>query len=96
VTPEQYVQHMVEHNHLPELMAEIRRAKALAQVVENAVVTDASGERVELRRLLPDGTYADEADDAGTDDEPTPAVDAAAAVIGSTDFLVEAETPADQ
>jgi trigger factor len=97
VTPEQYVQHMMEHNHLPELMAEVRRAKALAQVVEDAVVTDASGDRVELKRLLPDGTYADVSDDSddSDDSESTPTVDAAAAVIGSTDYLVETEAPAD-
>jgi trigger factor len=99
VTPEQYVQHIMEHNHLPELMAEVRRAKALAQVVENAAVTDAAGDPVELKRLLPDGTYAEPVEDAdGGDGEgaPAPAVDAAAAVIGSTDYLVETEAPADE
>jgi trigger factor len=91
VTPEQYVQHVMEHNHVPELVAEIRRGKALAQVVESAAVTDSSGERVELRRLLPDGTYADPAyaaDDASAESP----VDAAAAVLASTDYLVEADT----
>lgn len=106
VKPEQYVQHVTEHNQVPELVAEIRRGKALAQVVETSVVTDASGNRVELKRLLPDGTYAEVAEEAEVDDdvsgEPAadpglPAVqsvDAAAAVIGSTDYLVEGDAPA--
>ena len=34
---------MFEHNHIPELVAEIRRGKALAQIVESATVTDGSG-----------------------------------------------------
>ncbi len=70
VSPEQYVQHMVEHNHVPELVAEVRRGKALALIVESATVTDASGNRVELQRLQPDGTYAEEnaTEDAESDD----------------------------
>jgi trigger factor len=95
VTPEQYVQHIMEHNHLPEVMAEVRRAKALARVVENATVTDAAGEVVELKLLLPDGTYAEAVEGDG-DGVPAPAVDAAASVIGSTDYLDEAEAPADE
>jgi trigger factor len=99
VTPEQYVQHVMEHNQVPELVSEIRRGKALAQVVEDAVVTDGSGNRVELKRLLPDGTYADvgEGDDGeerSDGDLPTvPSVDAAAAVIGSSDYLIEGDDP---
>ncbi len=92
VTPEQYVQHLMEHNHLPELMAEVRRAKALAHVVESAIVTDAAGNPVELRRLLPDGTYAEPVDGEGEETgEVAPSVDAAAAVIGSADYLVETD-----
>jgi trigger factor len=58
-TPEEYVKHVMEHNHVPELVAEIRRGKALAHVVESATVRDASGNVVELKTLQPDGTYAD-------------------------------------
>ncbi|HJQ04984.1 MAG TPA: trigger factor, partial [Nocardioides sp.] len=59
--PQEFVNHMLEHNHVPEMVAEIRRGKALAQLVEGAVVKDASGNVVELKTLLPDGTYADPA-----------------------------------
>jgi trigger factor len=59
--PQEFVNHMVEHGHLPELVQEIRRGKALALVVEGATVTDASGNPVELKNLRPDGTIgADE------------------------------------
>jgi len=59
--PQAYAQHVMEHNHLPQLISEVRRGKALAMIVESAVVTDASGNRVELKRLQSDGTYTDEA-----------------------------------
>jgi trigger factor len=61
-TPEEYVKHAVEHNHVPELLAEVRRGKALAHVVESATVTDTAGNVVELKTLQPDGTYADPAE----------------------------------
>ena len=56
---------MFEHNHIPELVQEIRRGKALASLVESAVVTDAAGQVVELANLRPDGTIGtpDEASD---------------------------------
>ena len=61
--PQEYVQHMVEHNHLPELVSEVRRGKALALVVEQATVTDESGNHVELKNLQPDGTIGEPADE---------------------------------
>lgn len=63
--PQSYIQHVVEHNHVPELMAEIIRAKALASLVEAATVKDASGNVIDLAALRGDGTVADEADEAG-------------------------------
>ncbi len=67
--PQEYVQHMVEHNHLPELVSEVRRGKALALVVEKAVVTDESGNHVELKNLRPDGTIGEPADEVEESDE---------------------------
>jgi len=49
----------VENNLVPSLVSEVVRGKALAYLVENAKVTDASGNTVELKTLQPDGTYAD-------------------------------------
>ncbi len=69
VQPEQYVQHIMEHGHIGEVVTEVRRSKALAEVVESASVVDESGNPVELKRLLPDGTYSDEvASDAAAED----------------------------
>jgi trigger factor len=57
--PQEFANHMFEHNHVPELVAEIRRGKALATIVESAVVKDASGNEVELKNLRPDGTIGE-------------------------------------
>ncbi len=62
--PQEFANHMFEHNHIPELVQEILRGKALATVVESATVKDASGNVVELARLRPDGTLADESDES--------------------------------
>ena len=85
--PQEFVNHMFEHNHIPELVQEIRRGKALARIVETATVTDASGNVVELKNLRPDGTIGEPVDESeqegdeevtavaepATGDEPTPA-----------------------
>jgi trigger factor len=60
--PQEFANHMFEHNHIPDLVAEIRRGKALAQIVESATVTDGSGNTVDLKNLRPDGTLGDPAD----------------------------------
>lgn len=62
--PNSYIQHIMEHNHVPEMVSEVLRGKALASLVESAKVTDKSGNVIELSKLRADGTYADEADDA--------------------------------
>ena len=67
--PQEFANHMFEHNHVPELVQEIRRGKALARIVESATVTDASGNVVELKNLRPDGTIGEpEAEVDSTDD----------------------------
>ena len=43
VSPDQFAQHAVENNLVPSLVSEVVRGKALAHLVENAKVTDASG-----------------------------------------------------
>ena len=57
--PDEFVKHMVEHNHIPEMVAEVVRGKVLAQIVEGATVTDKSGNPVELKNLRPDGSIGD-------------------------------------
>jgi trigger factor len=58
---------MVEHNHIPEMVSEVVRGKALATIVEAAVVTDESGRHVELANLRPDGSIGDPADETPDD-----------------------------
>src|SRR4029079_12848904 len=65
--PQEFANHMFEHNHIPELVAEIRRGKALAQIVESATVTAGSGNVLDLEHLLPDGTVRD-AEDSESED----------------------------
>ena len=70
--PQEFANHMFEHNHIPDLVQEILRGKALATIVESATVKDASGNVVELKHLRPDGTIGepeDEAAEAETADE---------------------------
>ena len=57
--PQEFVNHMLEHNHVPELVQEILRNKALDTLIASATVTDASGNQVELKNLRPDGTIGD-------------------------------------
>jgi trigger factor len=106
-SPEEYIQHIMEHNHVPEMVAEVRRGKALAHIVEAATVKDASGNLVELKTLQPDGTYADpaelEAQAAAAEaaaataqaDEQAASTDAAAGVVASSDYLVEVDPDED-
>jgi trigger factor len=54
--PDEFVKHMVEHNHIPEMVAEVVRGKALARIVESATITDESGNAVDLKNLRPDGS----------------------------------------
>jgi trigger factor len=68
VAPQQIAEHLNEHpHHIDEYMLEIRRAKALALIVESATVTDTNGSPVELATLTESGTYADPSADVASD-----------------------------
>ncbi|MBD8868912.1 trigger factor [Nocardioides donggukensis] len=71
--PQEFANHMFEHNHIPELVQEILRGKALATIVESAVVKDASGTVVDLKNLQPDGTIGEPEDESAEE----PAAEAA-------------------
>ncbi len=76
--PNAYIQHIMEHNHVPEMVSEVLRGKALASLVESAKVKDKSGNVIELSKLRADGTFAEDetsaaADEAEGDDEQAPA-----------------------
>jgi trigger factor len=51
VSPQEFAQQLTQGGNLPALVADVRRSKALATVLERAHVTDASGRAVELEHL---------------------------------------------
>jgi len=51
-TPEQELEHMQEHNHLAAWMGQIRQSKALDTLVAKSKVTDTTGQRLDLARLV--------------------------------------------
>ena len=63
-TPEQELQHMMEHDHMSAWMQEIRRNKALALILAEATVTDTDGAVVEVAVAAPEA----EADDAAAEE----------------------------
>jgi trigger factor len=54
LTPQDYANRVVEAGQLGGLVAEVRRGKALATVMEAATITDASGNPVDLEQLRDD------------------------------------------
>ena len=76
--PQEFIQHMLEHDHIPEMVSEVVRGKALATIVEAAEVTDASGNHVELKNLQPDGSIGDPDEAAGDDSGESEASEASA------------------
>jgi trigger factor len=91
--PQEFANHMFEHNHIPELVQEILRGKALAKIVESATVTDASGNVLDLKNLRPDGTIGEPVDEtavAEADETGVTEVAEAPAEEGSTEEPTEA------
>jgi trigger factor len=83
--PDEFIKHMVEHNHIPEMVSEVVRGKALARIVEGATVTDESGNTVDLKNLRPDGSIGDpDADEVGEALTPTDIVEAATEPVEET------------
>jgi trigger factor len=59
VGPQEYADQLVQSGQLPMIVADLRRGKALAMVVENAKITDGAGEPISLdvlRQELAAGT----------------------------------------
>ncbi|HEY6748889.1 MAG TPA: trigger factor, partial [Mycobacteriales bacterium] len=75
VSPQEFAQQLTQGGNLPALVADVRRSKALATVLERAKVTDASGNAVDLEHLrLPRrDDAAEEAPEAETEAQAVPA-----------------------
>ncbi|WP_222268515.1 trigger factor [Modestobacter marinus] len=94
MSPEQYAQQLQQGGNIADFVADVRRTKALAQLLEEATITDASGNVVDLEALRPktvsagDDAEADEAEDDEGED-PTAAeateVEATDAAVADTD-----------
>ncbi len=69
VAPQEFANQIMENGSLPALIADVRRNKALATVMESAVVTDASGNKVDLSALNPAALEDAALDEALADDE---------------------------
>jgi len=67
MAPQEFANQVVQSGNLPALVADLRRSKALAELLETAVVTDASGAPVDLKEVS-GGDLQSLVDDAG--DEP--------------------------
>jgi trigger factor len=63
VSPEQYAQQLQQGGNIAEFVADVRRTKALAQLLEQTTITDASGNRVDLESLRPQTVQAPAADE---------------------------------
>jgi trigger factor len=81
MAPEQYAQQLQASGSIAEFVADVRRTKALAQLLEQTRITDASGNVVDLEALRPQTVQAQEtsgeAEPSGEAADDTAAADAA-------------------
>jgi trigger factor len=68
-SPEQYAQQLQQGGNIAEFVADVRRTKALAQLLEQTTITDASGNVVDLEALRPQTVRAGAEDGGASDDE---------------------------
>jgi trigger factor len=69
MSPEQYAQQLQQGGNIQEFVADVRRTKTLAQLLEETTITDASGNVVDLESLRPKTVQAPTTDDAPTEDD---------------------------
>jgi trigger factor len=71
MSPEQYAQQLQQGGNIQEFVADVRRTKTLAQLLEETTITDASGNVVDLEALRPKTVRAAQpAAEAETAEEP--------------------------
>src|SRR5687768_10557704 len=76
MSPEQYAQQLQQGGNIAEFVADVRRTKTLAQLLEQTTITDASGNVVDLEALRPRTVQAPAADEAAEDADETDTEDA--------------------
>ncbi|WP_100500972.1 trigger factor [Geodermatophilus chilensis] len=67
MSPEQYAQQLQQGGDIAEFVADVRRTKVLARLLEETTITDASGNVVDLEALRPKTVQAPAADTAEAD-----------------------------
>jgi trigger factor len=77
MSPEQYAQQLQQGGNIAEFVADVRRTKVLAQLLEETTITDASGNVVDLEALRPRTVQAPAADTAESQDADAEAADEA-------------------
>jgi trigger factor len=87
MSPEQYAQQLQQGGNIAEFVADVRRTKTLAQLLEQTTITDASGNVVDLEALRPRTVQAPAAEAA--DEEAAEAVADEAAVVEATEGATE-------
>lgn len=94
--PNQFAQMLDQSGQVPMIVGEVRRRKALARVLELAVVTDSNGETVDLSDFVrPAGETDQAAEDAPVEDDATEAVSAdSEAPVEETDAAEKDSTKA--
>jgi trigger factor len=77
MAPEQYAQQLQQSGNIAEFVADVRRTKALAQLLEQTTITDASGNVVDLEALRPQTVQApaEQSGEAATDQSGEAATD---------------------
>jgi trigger factor len=69
MSPEQYAQQLQQSGNIAEFVADVRRTKTLAKLLEETTITDESGNVVDLEALRPKTIQAPTADDASAEDD---------------------------
>ncbi|WP_040336992.1 trigger factor [Candidatus Blastococcus massiliensis] len=64
MSPEQYAQQLQQGGNIAEFVADVRRTKTLAQLLEQTTITDASGKKVDLEALRPKTVQASSAEES--------------------------------
>ncbi|MGY1723354.1 trigger factor [Blastococcus sp. SYSU DS0533] len=73
MSPEQFAQQLQQSGNIAEFVADVRRTKTLAQLLEQTTITDASGRPVDLEALRPKTVQAAAEEAPAEDAEEAPA-----------------------
>src|SRR4051812_38591416 len=94
MSPEQYAQQLQQGGNIAEFVADVRRTKTLAQLLEETTITDASGNVVDLESARPRTVQA-AAEPAAEESPETGATDAAEDTAGAAETADGATETAD-